>query len=428
MGRTTKIVHIGAASLSFGCGALADAIHTPELRGSKLVLVDIDEKHLELQYRLAKRLNEESGAGLIIERTTDRREALLGAEYVLCSVATKRNDLWKLDWSIPLKHGLQQVLGENGGPGGLSHALRNIPLILDICRDIEELCPEALLMNFSNPESRLCLAVSRYTKVKAVGLCHGVFMGRDIIADVLGVDRDRVEVKAAGLNHFLWVLDARDTETGEDIYPRFKEAMYKKDDTFMPLTRHMLETYGYLAAPSDDHIGEYLPEAWEMCAHHGYDFDGADRWYESHWSKMPGYASGELPVDHYLSGKSGEIAFDIIAARLNNKNMLAWAVNVPNDGSITNLPNDCIVEVPAVISGNGINPLCMGDLPSGIAALCRQQAAVQDLVVEAAVKGDRNLALQALLIDPVVKGDHRNAKAALDELLSVHAQYLPRFC
>lgn len=425
--RAAKIVHVGACSLSFGVGALVDAIHTPELSESTLVLVDTNEEHLELQYRLAQRLNEESGAGLLIQRTTDRREALPGADFVICSIAIRRHELWKLDWEIPLRHGLEQVLGENGGPGGLSHTLRNVPLILDLCRDMEELCPDALLLNFTNPESRLCLAIKRHTRIKAVGLCHGVFMGRDLVAEVTGLSPEDVDVKVAGLNHFLWVLDMRNKHTGEDLYPAFRQGMAAKDPSFMPLTRHMLETFGYLVAPSDDHIGEYLPAAWKLCQHHGYDFDAADREYERHWAKMAEYASGKAPVDHLLQARSGEIAFDIIAAILADKNLLAPAVNVPNNGCITNLPSDCVVEVPALVSAAGVQPLCMGELPRGAAALCAQQIAVQDLAVEAAVRGDRSLALQALLADPVVKGNYQAARAALDELLEVHAPYLPQF-
>jgi alpha-galactosidase len=166
--RSTKIVFIGAASASFGPACLLDAIHCEGLAGSTLVLVDIDAERLEVMARLARRLNEVSGAGLIIEHTTDRCEALPGAEFVINSIAIDRNELWKLDWSIPLKHGIKQVLGENGGPGGLSHSLRNIPAILAICKDMERLCPEALFINFSNPESRVCLAI-RQAHLHSVG-------------------------------------------------------------------------------------------------------------------------------------------------------------------------------------------------------------------------------------------------------------------
>jgi len=214
--RHTKIVVIGAASASFGPGCLVDAINCEGLAGSEIALVDIHAENLEVMAKLARRVNEQSGAGFKITHTTDRLQALPGAEFVITCFAVERNELWKLDWKIPLKHGIKQVLGENGGPGGLSHSLRNIPIMLDICRDMEKLCPKAWLLNFSNPESRLCLAVSKHTNIKTVGLCHGVFMGMDSIAKITGTSVEDVEVTAAGLNHLTWMLSARSKATGED--------------------------------------------------------------------------------------------------------------------------------------------------------------------------------------------------------------------
>src|SRR3954454_6830912 len=173
----TKLVLIGAASASFGPRTIGDALLTKELRGSTLVLVDLDGPRLQVMTDYARRLNDALDAGWQIESTTDRLQALPDASFVISSIAVRRDELWKHDFQIPLKHGLKQVLGENGGPGGLSHALRNIPLILDIARDMERLCPRALLINYSNPESRVCLAISRYTSQPFVGLCHGVAMG-----------------------------------------------------------------------------------------------------------------------------------------------------------------------------------------------------------------------------------------------------------
>jgi len=432
--RPTKIVFIGAASVSFGPAMIHDALITPELRGSTLWLVDIDAEHLEVMTAYARRLNESLGAGLNIKHTTDRAEALPGAEFVITSVAVRRDELWRLDFQIPLKHGLKQVLGENGGPGGLSHSLRNIPIILDIAHDMERLCPNALLLNFSNPESRICLAVSRYTNVRFVGLCHGIGMAQTTIGQALDLPPEGIEPQAAGLNHFTWILDLRRKDTDEDLYPAFKRAIAERNikevgmkgeyQWGVKLCRYLMETFGYFPSPSDDHVGEYLPYAWEYCGLEGYDFDAADRGRAASWKHLRSVAEGEtdgLPIE-----PSGEFAFPIIASTLTGRNDLILAVNIRNDGLIGNLPDWAVVEVPAIAAPGGIHGVQTGDLPPGIAALCNTQIGVQDLVVEAAVHGSRQLALEALLADPVVDSVTA-AEKTLDELLNVHAPYLPQF-
>ena len=424
--RAIKVVIIGAASASFGPGSLRDAIQMKELRGSTLVLVDLNEESLSWVTRLSQRMNEEADAGLVIRSTTDRREALREADFVITSVAVKRDELWKQDWAIPIKHGIRQVLGENGGPGGLSHALRNIPLILEICRDMEELCPDAYLINFSNPESRIVMAVQKYTSIKAVGLCHGVYMGRDRVAGIMGRRGEELDVKAAGVNHLQWLLDIRDKETGADLYPFLRQREAELGETHDPLTRALFRHFGFWPSPSDDHVGEYLAYAHEKTGLHGYDFAGADRGREEMWRWVRSLADGERELGDLLTQPSGEGAFTIIRAIVQNRNEYVLAVNIVNNGAITNLPPDAIVEVPALVSGFGIQGLTMGELPMGIAALCNMQVAVQRLVVEAAVHGDKQLAMQALLVDPVVDSMEA-AENTLDELLDVHRVYLPRF-
>ncbi|MGQ9628920.1 MAG: family 4 glycosyl hydrolase [bacterium] len=442
MGKT-KIIVIGAASASFGLGTLADAFQSSELRGSKLALVDIDGENLEVMAKLAHRLNEESGMEFEIQHTTDRREALPGAEFVITSIAIKRNELWKLDFQIPLKYGIKQVLGENGGPGGLFHSLRNIPIILDICWDMEKLCPKALLLNFSNPESRICLAVSRHTKIKSVGLCHGLPWQLGKLARLLGlevrggkpkrgvedeellIEEYDIDGRAAGLNHFTWITELRRKSTGEDLYPLLRRKVKEAPD-FQPLCAELFWDFGLYPSPSDDHVGEYISYAWERCGLRGYDFDAADRYREEQWNWIRRMASGEEPVDSLLKRRSGEIAMDIIVDIVDDRHREEIAVNIPNDGFIANLEPGAIVEVAAVVDRGGVHGVRVGELPRGIAALCNTQIAVQDLVVEAAVTGSRQAALQSMLIDPVVQSADA-ARKTLDELLKIHAPYLPQF-
>ncbi|MCL5997638.1 MAG: alpha-glucosidase/alpha-galactosidase [Chloroflexi bacterium] len=421
---TTKVVLIGAASASFGPAMVADALLTQDLRGSTLTLVDLDGERLAVMAAYARRLNTLHDAGWCIEHTTDRCLALPGASFVITSVAVKRDELWKLDFAIPIRHGIKQVLGENGGPGGLSHSLRNIPIILDITRDMERLCPHALLLNFSNPESRIGLAVSRYTAQPFVGLCHGIGMGYDSASRITGIPVDDLVGSCGGLNHLGWFLQLRRKSTGEDVYPLLREADQNYDAAYLPLTRYLFHTFGLYPYPSDDHVGEYLSYAWEFCGLEGYDFEAADRHRARQWGYVQRVAVGEEKPA--LLRASGEFAFPIIAAMANGTETYIDAVNVRNDGYIENLPAWTVVEVPAMAGASGLRGLHVGALPAGIAAICNTQAHVQDLVVDAAVKGSRQLALQALLADPVVSSAEA-AERTLDELLAVHAPYLPAF-
>jgi alpha-galactosidase len=432
----TKIVLIGAGSVSFGPSTLRDLFAQREqLRGSTVSLVDINPEGLHLMAAVAKQMNEAAGRPFVIQATTDRTQALPGAGFVIISIAVKRNERWRLDFEIPLKHGVKQVLGENGGPGGLFHAMRNIPVVLDICRDIEHLCPQALVLNFTNPEGRICLAATRYTGLQFVGLCHGIGMAQDAIGQVLGVPPDEIDAKAGGLNHFNWILDLRRRGTGEDLYPALKRRLAENpvdraqigDYGFgIKLTRYLMDLYGYWPLPSDDHIGEYLSYAWEYCGLEGYDFDAADRGGERLYGILRAVASGEQPVDQYLDMPSGERALPIIAGVLGHTHQYELAVNVPNAGLIPNLPEWAIVEVPAVVDATGVHGMPVGPLPEPIAAMCRTQIAVIDRMVEAAVHGDRDAALQALLLDPVVNSISQ-AEAILDEMLDVHRDFLPQF-
>ncbi len=429
-----KIVLIGAGSVSFGTGTLCDLFAArEELKGSTIALVDINPESLRLMTQVAQRLNEATGKPFVIEATTDRCAALPGAQFVITSIAVKRNERWRLDFQIPLKHGVKQVLGENGGPGGLFHAMRNIPIILDICRDIERHCPDALVLNFTNPEGRLCLAASRYTSLQFVGLCHGIGMAQTTISQALGLPVEEIDPKAAGLNHFTWILDLRRVGTGEDLYPAFKHAIAEKRDEVeekvgwgIKLCRYLMDTFGYFPSPSDDHVGEYLSYAWEYCGLEGYDFDAADRWGEMLYQQLRRWASGEGAVDSLLQHPSGERAVPIIVGTSGNTHQYELAVNVPNAGFISNLPSWAIVEVPATIDATGVHGVSVGPLPEPIAAMCRTQIAVIDRMVEAAVHGDRNAALEALLLDPVVNSISQ-AEAILNEMLEVHKDFLPQF-
>lgn len=418
---TTKIVFLGAGSMSFGISMYRDLFTTDELKGSTLCLVDTNPETLERMTRLAELLNQHCGTCYKIESTTDRRAAFQGAGFVVNSIAIDRNRLWRLDFEVPKKYGIRHTLGENGGPGGLFFTMRTIPLILDIVRDMEEICPDAFFLNFSNPESRIILALGRHSTIRSIGLCHGIFMGQKDVAQIMSLPPEQVDVWGAGLNHFQWLLSIRDRQTGMDLYPLLREKENEFDPNFLPLTRRLFRAFGKWVTCSDDHMGEYVPYGWEG-GEEGYDFDAdeADR------VRLRGQIDAVLagdPVPPYLLTPSGERAVTVITSILHNKKTLIVAGVVYNRGAILNLPTDLAVEVPVIADASGIHPASIDPLPGPIAKLLMMQANVQQLSVEAAVNGSRELALQALLIDPVVNSSVA-AEKILNELWEYNKPYI----
>jgi alpha-galactosidase len=256
-----KIVLIGAGSQSFGLGQIVDLMSATELRGRQvtLTLVDEDPAALERMLRVAARVRQARGADLTLESTPDRRVALPGATYVIVAVARRRYELWEQDYRVPKAYGFNHVLGENGGPGAVFHALRSFELILPICRDVEKLCPDAWLINFTNPEARVLHAILRLTRVKAIGICHGVFSALDLLAHYLGRPVDDLDVISAGMNHFYAILRCRDRRTGADLLPAALAAARADTSPHQsPLFREFARVFDVFTFPSEDHIGEYV--------------------------------------------------------------------------------------------------------------------------------------------------------------------------
>jgi alpha-galactosidase len=440
---STKLVLVGAGSASFGVNTLTDIFEQREhFRGSTLALCDVDAAKLARVARLAERMNAATDAHLKIEFATDYRDLLPGAKFVFVSVEVDRLERWKLDWQIPFKYGIQHVLGENGGPGGLSHALRTIDLVLGIAREVERLAPDAYLINFTNPLSRVCLALTRYTKLKTVGLCHQINKGYYIVGHILGltprlakhcpdapvaaVMKNKFALKTAGLNHLTWITDLREVGTGRDLYPEFHERLQDFDPTFEPLSRRLFEAFRLFPAAGDDHVGEYFAFAHETSDLKGYDFKGREAEGRDLDARVDRAGRSDQALQEFLRSDSGERAVNVAAAILNDLNQYELTVNVVNNGAISGLPDWAVVEVPAVVGGRGIVPLRIGSLPPGITAVLNQQVAVQDRVVEAAVHGDRQAARQALLLDPLITS-YTVAEQLLDEFLTTHTAYLPKF-
>lgn len=422
MTAVTKIVFIGASSASFGISMFRDLFSTHDLAGSTVVLVGRNAERLARAGRVAKLLNEKSGAGLTIECTTDWRAALDGAQFVVHSTAIERNRLWKLDWEVPRKYGIRHTLGENGGPGGLFFTLRTLPVVFDFVREMERRCPNALFLNFSNPESRIVLALGQYSKIRTVGLCHGIFLARDQVASIVGLPSERVDVWGAGLNHFQCLMQIRDKETGADLYPLLREKERDFDPKVSPLTRNLFRAFGYWLGCGDGHVGEYMAYGWEA-GEGGYNFE----WDEG------SRATTEKTIDDVLAGRaeipwwwltaSGERAVTVIAAILHHRKQLIESGVVYNQQVIPNLPASAAVEVPVMADMTGIHPVSLGPLPDPVAKLMTVQVNVQQLAVEAAVHASKELALQALLIDPVVNSVAA-ARSLLDELWEINRPHI----
>ena len=458
----TKIVVIGAGSWSFGLNTLAALMGSEKLHGATLALVDRNPDALSLVGGLANRLNREWDSQMCVTTHTHHRDALPDANFVVLSIeVSPREELWRKDFEIPLKYGVRQPYAENGGPGGFAHAARNIGPVMEIARDMEAVCPDAWLINYTNPMVRICDAIHRYSKIKVVGLCHQIFVGYAVVglalANELGIHVppgfvdthasphtipsrhevakqavEKIHITAAGLNHFTWMLSVHDKRTGEDLYPRFREKWAKLPPAFEPLTRRVFDAFGLFPIPGDEHLCEYLPwlsdpvtKPWEKYDISLYDWDYWKSNRDTDRSMIAQMSAGKLPVDDLYHADS-EGALEIITHITRAGTHYHLAVNLPNIGQIGNLPLHTIVETPGLVTGAGVQPVNVGPLPETVAELCRRELAVVRLSVDAAVHGDRQAALQCLLLDPVT-ADLDVAKQILADYLLTYKEFLPQF-
>lgn len=425
-----KIVVIGAGSASFGRGVLADLLGEParELADLKVCLVDLNPTALERMTGFAGMLKQHNQSSATITATPDREHALPGADFVITAVARQRMALWEQDFRVPQAYGVNHVLGENGGPGALFHALRSFELIMPICRDIERLCPEALLLNFTNPEARVLHAILHLTKVRALGLCHGVFGLEGLASRLLDIPPEHLELTSAGLNHVFCALSVKDRRTGEEHLPRLLKIVQDGDIEAPPLFRDFARIYDVVTFPSDDHIGEYFSFGAELqgCKWH-YGLESRPVTGESPGENVIDRAlRGDVPIAD-LAGASGEMAVSVMAALQRDEPVRVSAVNLLNTGPlIANLPEGAAVEVPARVSRQGVQPLAVGPLPEPFAAHLRVQCDIVATLTEAYRTRSRKVLLQALLLDPCIHS-LRQAKGILEDMLALQAEYLPSF-
>lgn len=448
-----KIAFIGAGSRSFAGRTMADVLLSDPLNefDLELVLMDVIAEHLNETEQFCRRGVAQLGRSAKLVTTTNLDAAVDGADFVVTALEVNRYLYWAQDFHVPRLYGSEQIYGENGGPGGIFHALRNMGPILQVAHAMERLCPNAWLLNFSNPESKLCEALDRLTQIKAVGLCHGVFMGLEQIAQLLERPAEELQTAACGFNHFTWFQEIRDRQTGEDLYPllRQKEALADPLAEWdeLALSRVLFRTYGLWPSPSTNHHGEYIRWAGEFLAstplQFYYDPAQGHPWQTG---KIPSliYSMGSNPTARPLfaqdesqmqanpdatdlqMAKSQEVLVPIMEGIACGIRSEIPAIIYPNRGAIPGIQDEMTVELPAIVDKDGLHPCKMQPLPEAVAAMIRVQGSIQKLIVEAYAERSRNKLLQALLLDPTVKS-YRGAVVMLDEMLRLQKDLLPAF-
>jgi alpha-galactosidase len=431
-----KITFVGAGSMVFSTTLVGDILSFDELADSTVALMDIDEHRLEQTTRVAEAMVDNAGLDATIESTTDRTEALAGADYVLNMINVGGTEPFENEIRIPEKYGVEQAIGDTIGPGGIFRGLRTIPTLLDIATDMEELCPDALLLNYTNPMSILCTTMFEATDVETVGLCHSVPHTAEAIADYVDVPQEDLEYWVAGINHVAWFLDAQ--YDGESVYPDLREAAEDPDTYERDTVRfEMLKHFGYFPTESSHHMSEYVPyfRTDEETIEDMTGTDYAERMptatYLEGWKERSEERDDpELDVDLDAVGveRSEEYASRLIHS-IETDTERRLNLNVSNEtGAIANLPTGACVEVPVLVDGTGLHPCSVGELPPSIRTFPQQHAAVNRLVVEGALEHDREKIHRAVKQDPLTA-----AKLGLDEihemteeLLAANEAYLPR--
>lgn len=449
-----KIVMVGAGSCSFCPVTLSDILLSDPINSLPLevCLMDIDGHALEVSHKFAKKAVGISGRTVNLQATTDLDTALKDADFVVSAIEVDRYHYWSMDFHIPRRYGFRQVYGENGGPGGMFHTLRNLGPTLHIAHRMEELCPDAWLINYTNPEAKLVEAILKLTKIRAVGVCHGFDMGVAQVAKFLDRKPEELDITGYGLNHFGWLTAIKDKQTGEDLYPEFRrkeeQSHWLANWDEVALSRMMMRTYGLYPYPGTNHIGEYIAWSDEFLASTKiqYFFDPvrekpwetkkAPRLVYDFCSNPTGIAFSEVDKDkdeeyreRFVIGEQGltrsaEYGIPIIEAIAFDQNRYIPSLNQLNKGQIPGVMENMCVEGPCMLDGEGIHPVSVDPLPSAITAMINQQGAIHRLVIEAYTEKSRNKLLQAMLLDPTVS-NYNNAVALIDEMCERQKDILP---
>jgi alpha-galactosidase len=442
----TKITIVGAGSVVFTRNLTSDILLTPELQDSTICLMDIDPQRLETARALVQKLVDVRGIAARVEATLDRRAALDGADFVITTIQVGGLEAYEHDIAIPLKYGVSQCVGDTLNPGGIFRGLRTIPVLLDICKDMDDLCaPEALMINYSNPMAINTWATIAGSGRPYVGLCHSVQGTSEMLARWIGAPYEEVRYTVAGINHMAWFLEF--VWKGQDAYPALREAV--KDAKLRgdePVRIDLFEHFGYFVTESSGHASEYSPyyrktaemientlrpqfknphDIWLDFGGTGGYLNHCKRRLHDYMDDVQAQIAGEKPLPDTQTHEYGAA---IIRAVKTNQPTVIYG-NVTNTGLITNLPQACAVEVPCLVDANGIQPCYVGELPTVLAALNRTNINPQQLAVEGSLEGDREKIVHALMLDPLTSAvcTLPQMRAMAAELFAAEARWLPQF-
>jgi len=429
MGKT-KIILIGAGSVKFTQGLLADLIKssTPWHLG----LVDTDPQALETAEGLARRMVQVKQPDISVEASTDRCDLLPGAHVVVTTIGVGGRRAWEADVFIPRKYGVYQPVGDTVMAGGVSRAMRMVPAMVDIARDVLKLCPQALFFNYANPMTVNCWAVRKATGAKIVGLCIGVHGIVENLARIIGAPSAEVTALAAGLNHFTWIYDLR--WKGQDAWPMLRDRLRENPGVGGKFCEWLFHSYGAFPAVGDGHVMEFFPERFpdgncfgRPLGREG-NFEGIIERDDATYANMQAQARGEIPLDESVfqraSGEHTRLLEILQSIAEDGRDM--YFANLPNLGAVPNLPNEAVLELTTVATSRGLRAIQIPDFPDTLAAPLIRKIAAASLTVDAALTGSRKLFVEALLADGSVN-DPSTAEKLADELLMAHKQYLPQF-
>ena len=435
-----KITFIGAGSLGFTRGLVRDVLTFPLLRDATLCLMDIDPERLDFARRAVQRIVELGNYPAKVEATMDRAEALKGADVVLVTILAGGVDVWRHDIEIPKKYGIDTNIGDTRGPSGIFRALRTIPVMLGIARDMERLCPGATMLNYTNPMVMLCRAMQRETNIPLTGLCHSVQGTAEMLARWVGAPMSEITYTCAGINHMAWYLKYE--WNGKDAYPLIRQAVTERPEIYNEeqVRNEMLLALGYYATESSGHHSEYnwwfrkRPDLIEQYCTHGTGWNPGEYAYvishylarEQSWREE---AKQWFAADHPISLERGHEYAAYIINALQGGEPFEFNGNVRNTGLITNLPQDACVEVPVWASKKGLSPVYVGALPPQVAMLTGITSQLEEMAVEGALSGDPRLVYQAIAHDPLTAAvlSLAEIKTMVNEMFAKNREYLPQF-
>ncbi|RHR27579.1 hypothetical protein DWX43_13885 [Clostridium sp. AF19-22AC] len=456
MAKRKKIVLIGAGSAVFTKGLIADFIQS-EFGEWEIALCDINPQILESITRLAKKMVEQKKSDIIISSSTDRTDLLPGADFVVTTIAVGGRRAWEQDVKIPRKYNIYQPVGDSIMPGGISRAQRMIPVMVEIAKDIERLCPDAYFFNYSNPMTAIVTAVRRATNVKIIGLCHGVIYGEKYLAKMLGVDVKRLTTIGAGLNHLTWLYDIR--VDGKDVHQELLDVVKRQKEEHErnphvrnffnplledkeipnhmdnPLSWEFFERYGAIPAVVDRHAVEFFPERFPEGKYYGatlgidaFPIDDVIARGEGIYKAMleQGETEGEVEAELFqrADGEHEQLA-EIIKSLLRDERKV-FSVNIPNEGAVAGIPDDAVLEIPGVATARGFSSMHVNGFEGPVKDIIIKRLASVDLTVEAALTGDRQLWADAMMLDGAVT-DYETAENLVNDFIEEHKDYLPQY-